>query len=135
MILELKDFYYAKFDSFRRCKELCRDICEIAQLFYNDFSPMIQPICKDTDVLQDTLSEEVNYYISDFIESLNYETLYIAEELVGLGFTLHPMYEKSRPPLSLASYKKQNSSGQVIKLLFSFLKYWCTKYFCLSQIY
>jgi hypothetical protein len=104
MIAELHDFYQHKFKAFRHCKEMCKDIYEIAQLLDMELHPKLQPIYDHSKRFSKRPPQQVESYIAQLNSSLASLQLYIAEELFGLKEATCPIYNTSIMPMNLTQY-------------------------------
>lgn len=109
MIGELHDFYYRKFNTFRKCKETGKEIYEIAQFLEIKLQPILESIYEKTIPFQQNLLDKVLCHIMDLESSIASVQQYIGEELFSLDNTTRPVYKKRGiMPMNLNRYMTAN---------------------------
>jgi hypothetical protein len=81
MILQLKDFYTAKFVAFRRCAQSCQELCDCAYELSKNLNPSLQ--------------------------SIGVQALYITEELIGVDNNICSVYRDMNSIIDLAKFKRR----------------------------
>ncbi|OQU79056.1 hypothetical protein SORBI_3008G089600 [Sorghum bicolor] len=105
MILELKSFYRDKFTAFRKCAQSCEELCDCAYQLFTDIDPALKSIATDILSIGDSFNEEVQFLIANVAQDIHSEGLYIAEELLGIGSNIHPLYASMNSIIDLTRFK------------------------------
>jgi hypothetical protein len=114
MILELKDFYRNKFTTFRKCAQSCEELCDCAYQLSKDLDPFLKSVVNKAQTISNVSTEEIQFYIQNFGGDIQSETLYIAEELLGIGNNIYPLYNSMTPIIHLGSFKRKPQPAPVI---------------------
>lgn len=104
MILELRAFYHAKFEAFRKCVQPFTELCDAVYQLTAELDKKIQIIYDHAQSLKDTLPDNTLFHVRNFADDINLETLYTAKEMIGIGCTICPLYQKMKPPIDLSKF-------------------------------
>jgi hypothetical protein len=114
MILELQQFYHAKSDEITKCKQACKELCQVTQLLCDNLNQKIDYICEKTREYKHAPPEHMLAHVANFGGSLKYEQLFINEELFGLQFSIGLIEQDKKRAIDLANYKSREPTGQVM---------------------
>ena len=113
MILELKDFYNAKFTAHKKCMQSCEELCDCAYQLFEDMQPALRSITTHAQSIKDLFTEKTEFLISSFCGNIHLEEQYIAEELFGLGNNIYLLYHNMTPSIDLTRFKKRLQTSSV----------------------
>lgn len=104
MILELKDFYCAKFKAFRKCMQSCEELCDCAYQLSVDLDQPLESISIQAQASKNVATQEMQFHINNFGEDMRSEILYITEELIRIGNIICPLYQDINPNINLENF-------------------------------